>query len=146
MFSGLSPGVYTLRVVATNRKPDKVFITRRFEITDDPGRCTLHLINEGVSVRGDSVRVEFSEKGPASDYLCSLDKTQPYQCMCLTVSLFFWVIWFPSPSPSLSLFLCLCVCPDCRFQSSGGEWIESRETCSEGSPHWLWQKQNEPQY
>ena len=103
MFSGLSPGVYTLRVVATNRKPDKVFITRRFEITDDPGRCTLHLINEGVSVRGDSVRVEFTGRGPASDYLCSLDKTQPYQCMCLTVSLFFWVIWFPSPSPSLSL-------------------------------------------
>ena len=96
MFSGLSPGVYTLRVVATNRKPDKVFITIRFEITDDPDRCTLHLINEGVSVRGDSVRVEFTGRGPASDYLCSLDKTQPYQCMCLTVltvALRFGVIW-----------------------------------------------------
>ena len=55
MFSGLSPGVYTLRVVATNRKPDKVFITIRFEITDDPDRCTLHLINEGVSVREEIV-------------------------------------------------------------------------------------------
>ena len=96
MFSGLSPGVYTLRVVATNRKPDKVFITIRFEITDDPDRCTLHLINEGVSVREDSVRVEFTGRGPASDYLCSLDKTQPYKCMCLTVltvALRFGVIW-----------------------------------------------------
>ena len=42
VFPGLSPAVYTLRVVASNRIPDKKFIKVRFEVTDDPERCTLH--------------------------------------------------------------------------------------------------------
>jgi hypothetical protein len=80
MFSGLSSAVYTLRVVATNRKPDKEFIKTRFEITEDRERCTLHLINGGVSVSGDSATVEFTGRGPADGYLCHLDKTEPFQC------------------------------------------------------------------
>ena len=80
VFSGLSPAVYTLRVVASNRKPDKEFIKVRFEVTDDPERCTLHLINEGVSVSGDSARVEFAGRGPVNGHLCHLDKTESYQC------------------------------------------------------------------
>ena len=80
-FSGLSPAVYTLRVVATNRRPDKEFIRSRFEITDDVERCTLHLINGGVSVSGDSATVEFTGRGPVHGYLCYLDKMEPYQCM-----------------------------------------------------------------
>jgi hypothetical protein len=79
-FSGLSPAVYTLRVVATNRRPDKEFIRSRFEITEDTERCTLHLINGGVSVSGDSATVEFTGRGPAHGYLCYLDKMEPYQC------------------------------------------------------------------
>ena len=85
MFSGLSPALYTLRVVATNRRPDKEFIKTRFEITDDVERCTLHLINGGVVVSGDSATVEFTGRGPAAGYLCHLDKTQPYICMCHTL-------------------------------------------------------------
>ena len=85
MFTGLSPALYTLRVVATNRRPDKEFIKTRFEITDDAERCTLHLINGGVVVSGDSARVEFTGRGPAAGYLCHLDKTPPYMCMCHTL-------------------------------------------------------------
>ena len=88
-FSGLSPAVYTLKVVATNRQPDrskdKAVIKIRFEITDDTERCTLHLINGGVVVSGDSATVEFTGRGPAAGYLCHLDKTQPYICMCHTL-------------------------------------------------------------
>ncbi|CAI8033855.1 hypothetical protein GBAR_LOCUS19094 [Geodia barretti] len=63
-FSGLSPALYTLRVVATNDRNDKAFIKTRFEITDDTERCTLHLINGGVSVSGNSATVEFTGRGP----------------------------------------------------------------------------------
>ncbi|CAI8033862.1 hypothetical protein GBAR_LOCUS19099, partial [Geodia barretti] len=79
-FSGLSPALYTLRVVARNDRNDKAFIKTRFEITDDTERCTLHLINGGVSVSGDSATVEFTGRGPAHGYLCYLDKMEPYQC------------------------------------------------------------------
>ena len=88
VFSGLSPAIYTLRVVARDSHNIKAFVKNHFEIMDDPDRCTLHLINEGVSVRGDSVRVEFTGRGPASGYLCHLDKTQPlpvYVFDCLSL-------------------------------------------------------------
>ena len=80
VFSSLVPGVYTLRVVATNRHPDKEFIKRRFEVTTDAERCTLHLINDGVTVTGDSARVEFTGRGPVKDYRCQLDKMEFYEC------------------------------------------------------------------
>ena len=80
VFSSLIPGVYTLRVVATNRYPDKEFITRRFEVTTDAERCTLHLINDGVTVTGDSATVEFTGRGPVKDCRCQLDKMEFYEC------------------------------------------------------------------
>ena len=88
-FSLLRPAVYTLRVVATNRHPDKEFIKTRFEITDDPERCTLHLINGGVTVIGDdTATVEFASRGPARAYLCHLDKMDSYECEILNNCLF----------------------------------------------------------
>ena len=80
VFSGLSPAVYTLRVVARDEHNNRAIKKTHFEVTDDPERCTLHLINEGVSVRGNSTRVEFAGRGPANGYLCHLDRTEPYQC------------------------------------------------------------------
>ena len=80
VFSSLIPGVYTLRVVATNRHPDKEFIKRRFEVTTDAERCTLHLINDGVTVTGDSATVEFTGRGPVKDYHCQLDMMEFYEC------------------------------------------------------------------
>ena len=80
VFSGLSPAVYTLRVVARDEHNNRAIKNTNFEVTDDPERCTLNLINEGVSVRGDSARVEFAGRGPANGHLCHLDSTEPYQC------------------------------------------------------------------
>ena len=80
VFSSLVPGVYTLRVVATNRHPDKGFIKCRFEVTTDAERCTLHLINDGVTVTGDSATVEFTGRGPVKGYHCQLDKMEFYEC------------------------------------------------------------------
>ena len=106
VFSGLIPDNYTLRVVASNRPPDKKFIKVRFEVTDDLERCTLHLINEGVSVRGDSARVEFAGRGPANGYLCYLDKTQLYQCKeTLSLSLSHTHIHTHTHTHTISLFM-----------------------------------------
>ena len=80
VFSGLSPDNYTLRVVARDEHNNRAIKNTNLEMTDDPERCTLHLINEGVSVRGDSARVEFAGRGPANGYFCHLDKTPSYQC------------------------------------------------------------------
>ena len=80
VFSGLSPAVYTLRLVARDEHNNKAIKKTCFDVTDDPERCILHLINEGVSVSGDSARVEFTGRGPANSYLCHLDRTEPYQC------------------------------------------------------------------
>ena len=66
--------------MATNRVPDKEFIRSRFEITDDPERCTLHLINDGVTVTGDSATVEFTGRGPIDGYYCSLDRMELFKC------------------------------------------------------------------
>ena len=80
VFDSLNSTLYSLRVVATNRHPDKVFIKRKINVTSDPDYCTLHLINGGVTVSGDTARVEFAGSGPATGYLCRLDKMDPYQC------------------------------------------------------------------
>ena len=80
MFETLNSTRYTLRVVATNRHPDKVFIKRIFETSSDPDRCTVHMINEGVVVAGDSATVEFTGRGPAKGHHCSLDKMSFYKC------------------------------------------------------------------
>ena len=73
--------MYILRVVATNRRPDKEFIKRRFEITNDTEYCTLHLINGGVTITSnDTATVEFTGRGPATGYHCHLDKMEPFEC------------------------------------------------------------------
>ena len=83
-FSGLKEGVYTLKVLATNRKPDKEIIRTRFEVTADPNRCTLHLINNGVTVTADTATVEFSGRGPVEEYWCRVNKKEYFVCTCTT--------------------------------------------------------------
>ena len=79
-YTGLEAGIYILRVVATNRRPDTEFIKRRFEITNDPKRCTVHLINSGVTVTGNNATVEFTGRGPVEGYYCLVDGDEYYEC------------------------------------------------------------------
>ena len=80
VFDFLNSTLYTLRVVATNRHPDKEFIKGTFRLTSDPDQCTVHLINCGVTVFGDMASVEFAGRGPATGYQCTFDMMEPYQC------------------------------------------------------------------
>ena len=43
-------------------------------------RCTVHLINEGVSVGHEIVRVEFAVTGPVSSLTCILDQDVIENC------------------------------------------------------------------
>ena len=79
-FTGLAPGKYVLRVAATNSKEDRVIERRRFEISSDPSFCTTHLINGGITVRGNTATVEFAGTGPAEMFRCRLDANTAFTC------------------------------------------------------------------
>ena len=80
LFTDLAPGRYVLRVAATNSKEDRAIERRRFEISSDPSFCTTHLINTGVTVRGDTATVEFAGTGPAGTFSCRLDAEPAFTC------------------------------------------------------------------
>ena len=69
-----------LRVAAANSKEDRAIERRRFEISSDPSFCTTHLINGGVTVRGDTATVEFTGTGPAETFRCRLDAEPAFTC------------------------------------------------------------------
>ena len=48
-----------------------------------PEICTVHLINDGVTVFGDSATVEFASTGPTTSFVCSLDRQAFTPCMDL---------------------------------------------------------------
>ena len=48
--------------------------------SEDSGRCTVHLINRGVSVDSNSVTVEFGTTGTVSSLTCILDGSTIKQC------------------------------------------------------------------
>jgi len=57
-------------VVASNSREDKVVERREIEINADSDFCTIHLINDGVKVNGDSVEVYFAGMGSTDSYYC----------------------------------------------------------------------------
>jgi len=79
-FTDLAPGRYVLRVAATNSKEDRAIERRRFEISSDPSFCTTHLINGGVTVRGNTATVEFAGTGAAEMFSCRLDTGPAFAC------------------------------------------------------------------
>ena len=85
-FSNLDPDIYTLRVEAKNQVRDRELIRRSFEITDDPKRCTVHLINSGVSVESNVVTVQFASSEPVKKLSCNLDREDYYDCMLIYTS------------------------------------------------------------
>ena len=41
--------------------------------TANPNTCTVHLINDGVTVDGGTATVEFASTGPTTTFQCSVD-------------------------------------------------------------------------
>ena len=44
-----------------------------FSYTANPNTCTVHLINDGVTVNEDTATVEFAGSGPTTTFRCSID-------------------------------------------------------------------------
>ena len=83
VYSDLDPGRYFIRVQASNAKEDRAIMRRNFEITQDPEYCTVHLINDGITVSENTVTVEFTGVGPAESFDCQLDRGTHFECKCL---------------------------------------------------------------
>ena len=81
---GIPPGDYTLRVVARDpRRPsnEKAILRNRLKMRDS-GACVVYLVNDGLSVDGNTVTVDFRSTGSPgpTGYLCSLDRTRYVEC------------------------------------------------------------------
>lgn len=55
----------------------------QIEYTEQANICTVHLINDGVTISGNTATVEFASTGPSATFLCSLDRQDPVSCMCI---------------------------------------------------------------
>ncbi len=53
--------------------------------TAEPGICSVHLLNDGVTVSGNSATVDYSLNGPADGTVCSLDRQELEPCMSYTM-------------------------------------------------------------
>jgi hypothetical protein len=70
---------FTFFINGTTCDGNTVNLTRRFR--RDQSQCSAHLINDGVTVTGDTVFVEWQGTGPSeanqnSDFICRLDSGQ----------------------------------------------------------------------
>ena len=52
----------------------------------NPNICTVHLINDGVTVNGNTATVEFASAGPATTFQCSLDSQSFSACELVLVT------------------------------------------------------------
>ena len=54
--------------------------------TASPNICTVHLINDGVTVNGNTATVEFASSGPTTSFQCSLDRQGFTACELVQVT------------------------------------------------------------
>ena len=81
--TGIPHGDYTLRVIARDpsRPNERAAIVRnRLWVHGDDIFCVTHLINRGNVVDGNTVTIEFRATGIVESYLCSLDRTEYFEC------------------------------------------------------------------
>ena len=81
-FTDMKPGVYMLKVTATNTLTGETSIVESFiEISSDPDFCGLHLINSGITVTGDSIHVELAGVPKhIKTFRCKLDNKPGFDC------------------------------------------------------------------
>lgn len=81
--SGIPHGDYTLRVIARDlSRPNEApaIVRNRLWVHGDDIFCVTHLMNRGNVVNGNDVTVEFQATGIVQSYLCSLDRTEYFEC------------------------------------------------------------------
>ena len=71
-YTDLDPGTYILKVEAMNGRDDRDVERRRIVIHDET-ECSVHLINGGITVTGDTAVVEFAATGSYTSVSCNLN-------------------------------------------------------------------------
>lgn len=81
-FEDMEPGVYTLKVIASNSVTGETAkVERFFELSDHPDFCGLHLINDGLTVNGSSIYVQFAGvPSTIQIFRCKLDNKPGFDC------------------------------------------------------------------
>ena len=80
LFTNLTSGTYTLKVVASNGQGDRSVERRNLVVSSEP-YCAAHLINSGVSVRGNRATIEFTTTDePAVSFSCTVDNERTFPC------------------------------------------------------------------
>lgn len=81
-FKDMEPGVYTLKVTASSSVTGETTkVERFFELSDHPDFCGLHLINNGLIVRGSSIHVQFAGvPSTIQTFRCKLDNKPGFDC------------------------------------------------------------------
>ena len=77
---------------AYNTRVDFAEKARMVPTVFDPNFCLVWLINDGIKVEGNTVRVYFDHSGPAAGFWCSLDRKNGFPCESVTLSIVVLVI------------------------------------------------------
>ena len=75
----LAPGTYQLRAIA-RAGSERALAAVTLTIPEDAETCTVHLINRGVTVSGDTATIEFGGFGRGTGYSCRLDNGPSTPC------------------------------------------------------------------
>ena len=86
-FPNMEPGVYTLIVTGSNSKSGETAkVERFFELNGHPDFCGLHLINDGLTVTGNSIHVQFAGvPSKIETFRCKLDNKPGFDCELITI-------------------------------------------------------------
>lgn len=86
-FEGIPPGDFTLRVVAKDPDIDdrdnphrRALARNRLWVHGDDVFCVVHVMNDGVTVDGNSMTIDFYSTGNPTGFLCSFDRAPFVEC------------------------------------------------------------------
>ena len=79
-FTGIAPGIYRLRIVASAPGYNDSVIRRRVVIPHDSNFCAANLIDDGVVLSGSDLIVHFRGVGPVTGFQCIVDRQRKFSC------------------------------------------------------------------
>ena len=77
----MSPGYYKLIIIAKNGNYDSVVTSRLMIVPDETYSCAVNLINNGLTLSGNSAKIQFAGVGEVSQCSCYFNQ-QLYNSSC----------------------------------------------------------------
>lgn len=80
-FENIPAGIHNVRIIAENNAKDRLAFKSKIHVSGtDPSSCAANMINNGITIIGNSVLVFFSGTNSADKFSCSLNKQAPFDC------------------------------------------------------------------